>query len=342
MARTRSRSSSTALAIHLAGTAIAAIALLAFGCNDATLTNNPPPTTNTPGADGGPGTQDGEAGGDASNDGPIVKGDGGTTAVRVVAANISSGAASTYDSGEGIRILKGLHPDVALIQEWNYGTGSATDLQKFVSDAFGAGYTYYREAEFPPPGGIPNGVVSRFPIAMSGHWNDPQLTNRGFAWAKITLPNSVHPLWAVSVHLLTSGAANRSTQATTLLNELTKVVQPGDYVVIGGDFNTDNRGEGCITTLSQVVSTSGPFPVDQGGNDFTNAPRTRPYDWVLTSPSLASLQVPTIFGDNVFPAGLVFDSRVYTPLSDVAPVMLDDSAAVNMQHMAVVRDFSVF
>jgi len=36
----------------------------------------------------------------------------------------------------------------------------------------------------------------------------------------------------------------------------------------------------------------------------------------------------------------VFDSRVYTPLSDVAPVLSTDSAATNMQHMAVVRDFA--
>jgi hypothetical protein len=34
----------------------------------------------------------------------------------------------------------------------------------------------------------------------------------------------------------------------------------------------------------------------------------------------------------------VFDSRVYTPLADVSPVLMTDSAAVNMQHMGVVKD----
>jgi hypothetical protein len=42
-----------------------------------------------------------------------------------------------------------------------------------------------------------------------------------------------------------------------------------------------------------------------------------------------------------FPSGLVFDSRVYTPLADVSPIQLGDSAAVNMQHMAVVRDIQL-
>jgi hypothetical protein len=35
----------------------------------------------------------------------------------------------------------------------------------------------------------------------------------------------------------------------------------------------------------------------------------------------------------------VFDSRVYTPLEDVAPVLRADSQATNMQHMPVVKDF---
>jgi hypothetical protein len=37
----------------------------------------------------------------------------------------------------------------------------------------------------------------------------------------------------------------------------------------------------------------------------------------------------------------VLDSRVYTPLSEIAPVQADDSASTNMQHMGVVRDFRI-
>jgi hypothetical protein len=37
----------------------------------------------------------------------------------------------------------------------------------------------------------------------------------------------------------------------------------------------------------------------------------------------------------------VLDTRVYTPLAEVAPAMTGDSAAANMQHMAVVKDVIV-
>jgi hypothetical protein len=38
---------------------------------------------------------------------------------------------------------------------------------------------------------------------------------------------------------------------------------------------------------------------------------------------------------------LVFDSRTYEPLAEVAPVKRGDSAGPNMQHMAVVRAFAI-
>lgn len=46
-------------------------------------------------------------------------------------------------------------------------------------------------------------------------------------------------------------------------------------------------------------------------------------------------------GSNSHTNGLVFDSRVYTPLSAVSPVLSTDSGASNMQHMAIVKDFLV-
>ena len=62
--------------------------------------------------------------------------------------------------------------------------------------------------------------------------------------------------------------------------------------------------------------------------------------WVLTNTALKDLMVPVTFpSGNSFAHGLVFDSRVYTPLSDVSPVLASDSAASGMQHMAVVRDY---
>ena len=59
----------------------------------------------------------------------------------------------------------------------------------------------------------------------------------------------------------------------------------------------------------------------------------------MPNPLLLSRMIPVSIGSASFPAGLVFDTRVFTPLTDVAPATATDSAATNMQHMAVVEDF---
>lgn len=84
---------------------------------------------------------------------------------------------------------------------------------------------------------------------------------------------------------------------------------------------------------------SSSYPADQEGNPKTNAGRNKPYDGVVVSPALETLEQPLVIGAHSFPRGLVFDSRVYQPLSDVPPMLVDDSGAVQMQHMAVVRQF---
>jgi endonuclease/exonuclease/phosphatase family metal-dependent hydrolase len=312
------------------------LVVTAFACNDATLTAT---TTPPPGPDdkGDPEDAGSETVAHTSDSG-ASRSDGGSPSggsVRIMAANISSGTNSNYDAGEGIRIFKGLHPDVVLIQEFNYKTNSSADIEAFVAETFGPDFAYYREDGLK----IPNGVISRYPILTSGRWTDPRVADRGFAYAKIDIPGP-HDLWAVSVHLLTSSSTARAPEATALVAELDNVVGADDYVVIGGDFNTKVRDEPCITTLGKVVDVTAGLPVDQQDNDFTNEPRTAPYDWVLASASLGAFQVPTVIGSKAFPHGLVFDSRVYTPLSDIAPVMLSDSSAEGMQHMPVVKDFA--
>ena len=84
-----------------------------------------------------------------------------------------------------------------------------------------------------------------------------------------------------------------------------------------------------------------PPPVDGHGIPATNAPRNRPYDWVLAGPTLDKLAVPVKLAGQEFPHGLVFDSRVFEPLAKLPPVQPGDSALPMMQHMAVVRDFLV-
>ncbi len=256
--------------------------------------------------------------------------------VRLMAANTTSGTYQSYDPGHGIRIFQGTKPDVVMIQEFNYGDNSASALRQFVDTAFGTSFSYYRE------GGaqIPNGVISRWPIIAAGEWDDPYVTNRDFAWARIDIPGP-KDLWVVSVHLLTSDATTRNNEAISLVQRIQANIPAGDYLAIGGDFNTGSRVESCFSTLSQVVTTSGAFPVDQNGNGHTNSTRAKPYDHVLVDSDLRAYQTATVIGASSYTSGLVVDTRVYTPLYDIYPAQSGDSAATNMQHMAVIKDFLV-
>ncbi|MEO7110251.1 MAG: endonuclease/exonuclease/phosphatase family protein [Polyangiaceae bacterium] len=258
--------------------------------------------------------------------------------LRIVAGNLSTGNNQNYDAGEGARIFTGLHADVILIQEFNVGDKSAAAAQTFVDTVCGAGCSYFQES--PATYNIPNGIISRFPIIASGSWDDPSTTDRDFAWAQIDVPGPID-LYAVSVHLLTSGATQRSTQATDLVGLVNANVPAGAYVVIGGDLNTENRTEDATTTFDSIVDTDSPYPSDGANNDNTNQPRSKPHDWVMASPNLMASIVPVTIGSQSFSAGLVVDTRVFTPISDLAPAMATDSAASNMQHMAVVRDFMI-
>jgi endonuclease/exonuclease/phosphatase family metal-dependent hydrolase len=256
-----------------------------------------------------------------------------TARIRLMAANLTSGTQQSYEL-PGIHIFQGLKPDVVMIQEFNYQGGG---LRTLVDTAFGTSFSFYVE---PRTGGIPNGVVSRFPIVSSGTWTDASVTDRAFVYAQLDIPGPID-LWAVSVHLLTTGATQRATEATQLAGYVKSTVHAGDYVVIGGDFNTDTTTEQALGDLAGLVVVTPPYPADQSGNAFTSINRNHPHDWVLPSPGLAAHATPLAIGSASFANGLVFDSRVYTPLSDVAPVVAGDSGASGMQHMAVVRDFVV-
>ncbi|KYF68996.1 endonuclease [Sorangium cellulosum] len=259
-----------------------------------------------------------------------------STRVRVMAANLTSGTKQSYDPGHGARIMAGVEPDIVLLQEFNYGSNTPSDILTFVDDAFGEGFSYYREAGAQ----IPNGIVSRWPIVASGEWNDPSVSNRDFAWAKIDIPGPVD-LWAVSVHFLTSSAGARDTEANDLVSFIDSNVPEGDYLVIGGDFNTGTRSEACISTLRDVIVAQPPYPADANGNTNTNAGRTKPYDWVLVDSDLEPHEVAVTLGGSSFASGLVVDTRVYSPISEISPALSSDSGASNMQHMGVVRDFMI-
>jgi len=234
--------------------------------------------------------------------------------LRIVAANLSSGTRQSYSSGEGGRILKALSPDVVLIQEFNVVKNSDEEYRAFVTRYFGEQYTYSRGTR--PQQSIPNGIISRFPIRESGSWRDSRTSQRDFAWATVDIPGSVD-LFAVSVHLLTANPTERSMEGEQLASLVASRPASSAYVAIGGDFNTSNRTEPVLTHLSRVVHVAGPWPADQAAKEGTNLARKKPYDWVLTSAALSQKERPVEIGGVALPGGLVFDSRVFAPLTAV-------------------------
>ncbi|MBL0695107.1 hypothetical protein JJE73_15875 [Comamonas sp. JC664] len=261
--------------------------------------------------------------------------DGGFTHIRVMASNLSSGRYQSYDPGHGIRLIKGVDPDIVLMQEFNYGNNSASAVSTLVNE-IAPGFYWSRETGAQ----IPNGVISRWPILESGQWPDPRVSNRDFAWARIDIPGP-RKLWVVSVHLLTSSAGNRNAEAQAIVTQVRSQVPETDYLIIGGDLNTDSFSEACFATFRQVVSTAGPHPADHNGSTGTNRNRNKPYDQILADEDIRRFQQPVVIGSSTFPNGLVLDSRTYRPLSEIAPVQSGDSSSENMQHMGVVKDFLV-
>lgn len=264
--------------------------------------------------------------------------------VRVLAANLSSGSNQRYET-PGLNILTGLKPDVIALQEFNvgnsFGINTTAALSNMVATTFGPGFVYYRESGY----AIPNGIISRYQMFTNGSWvdSDTGVNDRGFAWAGIHMPDA-NDLYVVSVHLkASSGSTNparRAAQAAELKDLIRTNFPPQAWVIVAGDMNIYDQSEGAVSTFATFLSDV-PVPADQNGDQDTNASRAERYDRVLISFSMTNRLVPVVMPSRTYPDGLVFDSRVYTSLSEVSPVAIGDSGASGMQHMAVVRDFNV-
>lgn len=266
---------------------------------------------------------------------------GETVAIRVVAANLTSDNAQSYSpdnanhsnpEGAGARILKALRPDIVLIQEFN----TTIPARQWINRTLGGEFVFTREEGMQ----IPNGIISRFPIAESGSWDDPVLDNREFVWARLRLPGGVD-LWAVSVHLHSKNETSRARQAAALAAYIRAKVPADALLVVGGDLNTRRADEACFSALTEIAVAPARPPVDDLGNPATNAPRNRPYDWVLAARPLDRHAVPVEIGGLAFANGLVFDTRVFRAIDKCPPAQIGDSATPFMQHMAVVRDFRI-
>jgi len=161
--------------------------------------------------------------------------------LRIMSANLNGNIQSYQPFA--LRIFEGLKPDIVAIQEFNYGNNSDTDLRSMIDTAFGTNFSYFRETN---GYSIPNGIISRFPIGAAGSWDDPNVPDRGFAWAQILLPGT-NPLYVVSVYLNGSaGATVRDTEATNI-KSLVQTAFSNAWVIVAGDFNTDSRTEACVS-----------------------------------------------------------------------------------------------
>lgn len=253
--------------------------------------------------------------------------------VRVMAANLNGN--SQILGTPQLNILEGLKADVVAMQEFIYSDNSTNAFRQMIDDTFGTNYVYFRESGY----SLPNGIISRYPIIAAGSWDDPYVSNRGFAWAQINLPGT-NDLYVVSVHLLTSSSSTRNSEAAEIKSRVQSEFPANAWVIVAGDMNTDSRSEGAISTFTTFLSDS-PIPTDAetGGDPDTNEPRSKPYDYVLPSFSMTNTLTSVVFPSHTFPKGLVFDSREYTPLSEVSPVQFADSSSC--QHMGILKDFLV-
>ena len=275
--------------------------------------------------------------------------DGDTIQIRIVAGNITSGNKQSYDPGHGIRIFKALKPDIALVQEMNYGNNSANDYKSFAQEIVGTNYYAVDDADYD----IPNGVVSKYPIKSKGYWVDPNIDNRALMWAVVDIPGE-KDIFAISVHLHTEPVSDQVKAAQVIVDEIKKLESSNSgryYYVVGGDFNGPTAVSSNGFGKNDTFYISGPDPVDEENNSNTNRNRNKQYDFVLADYPLHAFQVPVVYYSSedatktkTYENGLVFDTRVY-PQSDLDeyfyPAEINDSGASSMQHMAVVKDFLI-
>lgn len=258
--------------------------------------------------------------------------------IRAMAANITSGNNSSYSPGHGVRIFKAVKPDIVMIQEFNWYKQGDTDTaaMKLINEAFDPGYYVFRGK-----GNIPNGIISRYPIIDAGYWSSNVIKDRDWNWALIDLPGKKE-LLVVSVHLSTD---KNKQEAPSLMTAIERKVSADvnnklDYfLMIGGDFNANYKGNGSLAKNFKVDVT---LPEDQAGNSGTAANRGKTLDHLFVDKAFHKFEVPVEIGSHSYNHGHVFDSRVYKKygeLGDVSPVQGDDSGSTNMQHMAVIRDF---
>jgi len=254
---------------------------------------------------------------------------------------LNSSALFTHSGEESIRLCQGLAPDVALMEEWSVSGG---DYRAYVDSAFGTSFSFYRDPLASNPQSLANGIASRWTITASGSWQDVELSNRYFTWAKIDIPGDID-LQVVAVHLNDANTASDRTKRETEANNLKALVAANfdnnQYILIGGDLNTGDLNEPCLSAFSTFLDYNDHIPVDSNGNSNTNKNRKERYDWLMPNHTLDERHTTLSVGGQSYPEGLVFDSHVFTPLSAVPPIQIDDTHNSNMDHDPVIKAFEL-
>ncbi len=264
-----------------------------------------------------------------------------TRKLRIMAANTTSGTDQLYEA-PGMNMFYAMDPDIILVQEF---AESAEDVVDKLKSYFHTDYHYYAGN-----GRIGNGIIVKGDLSIKDTFSMPSVVrtirDREYNAAIIDLPGD-KDLIAVSLHLYTKcndeyaemSSPSQRSEYPAVAEFIQSILDTGDYyVAVGGDFNS-RSSELVDLNWSGLLATNVTYPRDQEGNWKTNSARRQHYDWLLVDPKLQSYSVPTQIGDVEYPNGYVLDSRVQDPISAIAPVQYSDSAATNMQHMPVIRDF---
>ena len=261
-----------------------------------------------------------------------------TAKLRIMSANATSGSAQLYEA-PGMNMLYAMDPDIIIIQEF---AGSALEVVQNLEDHFHTKYSYHKGK-----GRIGNGIIVKGENKIKSTYTQPSvistIRDRYYEAAIVDIPGD-KDLLVVSLHLYTKASEDQVSQIDeypAVAKFIHSILNEGDYyVAVGGDLNSSTNYY-VNYYWNSMLATDITYPRDQKGNFKTNAARRRHYDWVLVDKKFQEFSVPTQIGSQTFPNGYVLDSRVHSPLSDISPVEYDDSAAQNMQHMPVVRDFLI-
>lgn len=256
------------------------------------------------------------------------------TTITVCASNLTED--SQIYEGSSTRILQTLLPDIILMNEFNIDSRMSlpSKITSWVHSTFGVDYYWMRE-QLNEDESIPNGIISKYPILVSGQLRDDQ-AERDHVFAQIKVNQT--KLWVFSVHLPTN--QNKRKRITNeLMGKIFSIVPLAEHsnIILGGDFNATSENDVAIEKIREKFKVDS-LPVDYHERPHTNRNRNKPYDWVLTT---GLNDVPYKFLDKEFTHGFVYDTRIFTEdnMKDYALWRKDDSD--NHQHMAVVRSFKV-